>query len=181
MGTPCSLWSIWHRHTGVAWHAVVAQCVPWVRVHSLNWMCALYRHIPYFGFTFSMSLLYCIGALDWLMKSVHIFAVTWQLGPMMTRNVDRFFFLEKKKKKIGTRKPEPKITQPQISCSCSVFPLRLCNVYSPFNVCTFIIQRRCSDLCSTHDARPTQCTQLKSPAQESATYRWRALNGLILQ
>lgn len=133
MGTPCSLWSIWHRHTGVAWHAVVAQCVPWVRVHSLNWMCALYKHIPYFGFTFSTSLLYCIGALDWLMKSVHIiFAVAWQLGPMMTRSVDRFFF-RKKKNKIGTRKPEPEITQPQISCSCSVFPLRLCNVYSPFN------------------------------------------------
>lgn len=99
MRTPCSLWSIWHRHTGVAWHAVVAQCVPWVRVHSLNWMCALYKHIPYFGFTFSMSLLYCIGALDWSMKSVHIFAVTWQLGPMMTRNVDRFFFFRKKEEK----------------------------------------------------------------------------------
>lgn len=153
------------------WHNVFLE----LRVHSLNWMCALYRHIPYFGFTFSMSLLYCIGALDWLMKSVHIFAVTWQLGPMMTRNVDR------RRKKIGTRKPEPKITQQQISCSCSVFPLRLCNVYSPFNVCTFIIQRRCSDLCSTYDARPTQCPQLKSTAQESATYRWRALNGLILQ
>lgn len=156
MGTPCSIWSIWHRHTGVAWHAVVAQCVPWVRVHSLNWMCALYKHFPYFGFTFSMLLyviLYrCIGLIDEI--GAYICTVTWQPGHMITRKVDRFFF-RKKPKKLGTRKPEPKITQQQISCSCSVFPLRLCNVYSSFNVCTFIIQRRCSDLCRTRDVRTT--------------------------
>lgn len=140
-----------------------------LQAHSILWLHIL--HV-------TLILYRCIGLIDEICAYICSHLTAWSHDDKKCRQI---FFLEKKKKKIGTRKPEPKITQQQISCSCSVFPLRLCNVYSPFNVCTFIIQRRCSDLCSTHDARPTQCTQLKSTAQESATYRWRALNGLILQ